>query len=147
MGSSFFFFFDFFLYLRMHQIASDRIYQLINLLSRLRSCQHSLPHSSGTFLIFCIHLKDSPSRIAKHVGPRLHPRHSNTSLHATSVTHNPSVITHHPEHQYLHPLQQQPPPPPLLQRATRGHPGNHVTSSASAHHTLYTTDTRTEKIL
>lgn len=76
----------------------------------------------------CIHLKDSPaSRITKHVDPRLNPRHSSTSLHATPITHNPSVFTHYPEQQYLHPPQQQPSPPPPLQRPTRGLPGNHMT--------------------
>ncbi|XP_072534431.1 inactive ubiquitin carboxyl-terminal hydrolase 54a isoform X2 [Salminus brasiliensis] len=78
--------------------------------------------------------RDPPAtRMAKHADPRPIMRHLSTSLHAAPLSHNPSVFTHEPQHQYLHPLQQHraPPAPPCQQTLrpstlgpSRGRPGD-----------------------
>ncbi|XP_053535788.1 inactive ubiquitin carboxyl-terminal hydrolase 54a isoform X2 [Ictalurus punctatus] len=100
----------------------DQMYSAENLRRITRSLSGTVIRGRAENLVPSRSFDSPASRIAKHVDPRLNPRHSNTSLHAAPVTHNPSVFTHHPEHQYLHPPQQQPPPPATLQRPTRGHP-------------------------
>lgn len=65
-------------------------------------------------------------------------RHSSTSLHAAPFSHNSSVFTHEPQHQYLHPSQQHRAPPtspcqvlwPGTLGPPHGHPGNHLPPSA-----------------
>ncbi|XP_034158665.2 inactive ubiquitin carboxyl-terminal hydrolase 54a isoform X1 [Pangasianodon hypophthalmus] len=102
-------------------VGEDQMYSAENLRRIARSLSGTVIRGRAENLVPTRSF-DSPASRIKHVDPRLNPRHSSNSLHAAPVTHNPSVFTHHPEHQYLHPPQQQPPPQPPLQRPTRGHP-------------------------
>ncbi|KAG7333869.1 hypothetical protein KOW79_002276 [Hemibagrus wyckioides] len=105
-------------------VSEDQMYSAENLRRIARSLSGTVVRGRAENAVPSRSFDAPASRIAKHADPRLNPRHSNTSLHAAPVTHNPSVFSHHPEHQYLHPPQQQPPLLPPSQRPTRGHPGS-----------------------
>ncbi|XP_060728816.1 inactive ubiquitin carboxyl-terminal hydrolase 54a isoform X2 [Tachysurus vachellii] len=103
-------------------VCEDQAYSAENLRRIARSLSSTVIRGRAENVVPSRSFDIPASRIAKHVDPRLNPR--NTSLHVAPVTHNPSVFTHHPEHQYLHPPQKQPPLLTPSQRPTRGHTGS-----------------------
>ncbi|KAI5107850.1 inactive ubiquitin carboxyl-terminal hydrolase 54 isoform 2 [Silurus meridionalis] len=100
-------------------VSEDQMYSAENMRRIARSLSGTVIRGRAENLVSS---RSIASGIAKHVDPRLIPQHSSTSPHAAPAPHNPSIFTHHPKHQYLHPSQQPRPPPPQLQRPTRGPP-------------------------
>ncbi|KAG9275546.1 inactive ubiquitin carboxyl-terminal hydrolase 54 isoform X1 [Astyanax mexicanus] len=115
------------------QVDEDELYSAENLRRIARSLSGTVIAGRADNLVPSRSFDPPATRMAKHADPRPITRQLSTSLHAAPLSHNPSVFTHEPQHQYLHLLQQQrAPQAPPCQQALRpsplgpshGHPGD-----------------------